>query len=397
MTTIDHITNNFKLKTPYYVFNLKALRERTLRLKEKAEQKGVSLCYAIKANPFLTPYLADLVKSFEVCSHGELKICKAQELDTGKIVLSGVNKEEAFIRDGILAGVKYLTAESLSHFLCIAKTAGELKKHVKILLRLSCGAQFGMDRSVLEEIIQKRADYEYVSIAGIHFFSGTQKKKLKKITGELEALSELMKDLRERYSFEAELLEFGPGLAVPYFNGDDFENDLQDYEDLLSYIGQQSYPYPVVLEMGRFFAAACGTYVTGVADCKTNEGLNVCIIDGGKNHLSYYGQNMALKTPLIDHIKRDAESGDEQAWTLFGSLCSFNDIIARDVPFTGLQTGDRLAFHNVGAYSVTEGIYLFLSRPMPDIYLLTEDNALVNVRKGIETYEVNGGRSELSL
>ena len=218
-------------------------------------------------------------------------------------------------------------------------------------------------------------------------------KKLKKITGELDTLSDLMKDLHERYGFDPELLEFGPGLAVPYFNGDDFENDLQDYEELLSYIEQQSYPYPVVL--GRFFAAACGTYVTGIADCKTNEGLNVCIIDGGKNHLSYYGQNMALKTPLIDHIKSDAEGGDEQTWTLFGSLCSFNDIIARDVPFTGLKTGDRLAFRNVGAYSVTEGIYLFLSRPMPDIYLLTEDETLTRVRSGIETYPFNGGNTEL--
>ena len=389
----DHVTNNFKLKTPYYVFDIGALRERTALLKEKARQKGVSLCYAVKANPFLTPYLADLVESFEVCSYGELKICKAQELDAGKIVLSGVNKEEEFIRDGISSDVKYLTAESLSHFQCIEKTARAMKKQVKVLLRLSCGAQFGMDRSVLEDIIRERESYEYVRIAGIHFFSGTQKRKLQKITGELDALSDLMKDLHERYGFEAELLEFGPGLAVPYFVGDDFENDLQDYEELLSYIEQQAYPYPVVLEMGRFFAADCGTYVTGVADCKTNEDLNVCIIDGGKNHLSYYGQNMALKTPLIDHIRRDAEGGDDQTWTLFGSLCSFNDIIARDVTLTGLKTGDRLVFHNTGAYSVTEGIYLFLSRPMPDIYLLTEDDNLVNVRKGIETYQFNGGET----
>lgn len=389
----DHITNNFNIKTPYYLFDIKALRERTALLREKARQKGVSLCYAVKANPFLTPYLADLVESFEVCSYGELKICKAQKLDSGKIVLSGVNKEEEFIRDGISSGVKYLTAESLSHFLCIEKTARAMKKQVKVLLRLSCGAQFGMDRSVLEDIIRQRESYEYVRIAGIHFFSGTQKRKLKKITGELDTLSDLMKDLHERYGFDAELLEFGPGLAVPYFVGDDFENDLQDYEELLSYIEQQAYPYPVVLEMGRFFAAACGTYVTGVADCKTNGDLNVCIIDGGKNHLSYYGQNMALKTPLIDHIKCNPEGSDNRTWALFGSLCSFNDIIARDVALAGLKTGDRLVFHNTGAYSVTEGIYLFLSRPMPDIYLLTEDDSLVNVRKGIETYQFNGGEA----
>lgn len=388
---IDQVTGNFEIKTPYYVFDIGALRSRTALLKEKADQKGISLCYAVKANPYITPYLADLVESFEVCSHGELKICKAQNLDLSKVVLSGVNKEEEFIRDGISSGVRYLTAESLSQFLCIERTAKDMKRHVKVIPRLSCGAQFGMDRSVLEDIIQKRDGYEYVSIAGIHFFSGTQKKKLKKITAELDMLRELMQELRERYAFEPEVLEFGPGLSVPYFTGEDFDNDLQDYEELLSYIGQQAYPYPVVLEMGRFFAAACGTYVTGVADCKTNEDLNVCIIDGGKNHLSYYGQNMALKTPLIDHIKSDPADGTGRNWTIFGSLCSFNDIIAREVEFTDLQMGDRLAFRNVGAYSVTEGIYLFLSRPMPDVYLLLEDGSLRNVRGGMETYRINGG------
>lgn len=388
---IDQVTGNFEIKTPYYVFDIGALRSRTALLKEKADQKGISLCYAVKANPYITPYLADLVESFEVCSHGELKICKAQNLDLSKVMLSGVNKEEEFIRDGISSGVRYLTAESLSQFLCIERTAKDMKRHVKVIPRLSCGAQFGMDRSVLEDIIQKRDGYEYVSIAGIHFFSGTQKKKLKKITAELDMLRELMQELRERYAFEPEVLEFGPGLSVPYFTGEDFDNDLQDYEELLSYIGQQAYPYPVVLEMGRFFAAACGTYVTGVADCKTNEDLNVCIIDGGKNHLSYYGQNMALKTPLIDHIKSDPADGTGRNWTIFGSLCSFNDIIAREVEFTDLQMGDRLAFRNVGAYSVTEGIYLFLSRPMPDVYLLLGDGSLRNVRGGMETYRINGG------
>lgn len=389
MTMCDR-TKDFSLKTPYYLFDIQMLRTRMEVLKDKADAKGVSLCYAVKANSFIAPYLIDLVESLEVCSHGELKLCKAQGLPADKVVLSGVNKEKEFIRDGILAGVKIITAESEKHFQNILELAKEEKKQVKVILRLSCGAQFGMDKTVLEEIIKNRASYEYVSVMGIHFFSGTQKKKIKKITAELDMLKEFIAELDEKYDYKPELLEFGPGLAVPYFVGDDFENELRDYEELLEYIHQQDYPYKVTLEMGRFFAASCGKYVTGVADCKNNEGLNVCIIDGGKNHLSYYGQNMALKTPIIEHIKANKGCGEEKKWTLFGSLCSFNDIIARDVTFAGLEAGDRLVFENVGAYSATEGICLFLSRDMPDIYLLTENGELQHVRERIETYPFNG-------
>lgn len=390
--------NQNKLQTPYYVFDLNALKTRASLLHDKAAANGVSLCYAVKANAFLTPYLADQVDAFEVCSHGEFKLCKKQGLDLSKVVLSGVNKEEAFVEDAILSGAGILTAESMTHFHYIQKYSRLHKKPVKVILRLSCNAQFGMDRSVLEQIIANRADYEYIKIIGIHYFTGTQKRKAKKMIVELDKVSALIQDLKERYGYDTKLLEYGPGAAVSYFRGDDFENDMLEFDLLLEYIRQAEYPYHVTLEMGRFFVASCGSYVTGIADCKVNDGMNVCIIDGGKNHLNYYGQNMALKTPVIRHYKEtDGEWTEKRApkdkecaaWTLFGSLCSFHDIIARDVALENPEIGDRLVFENVGAYSVTEGMYLFLSRSMPEIYFY-ENGALRLVRERMETFELNG-------
>ncbi len=40
---------------------------------------------------------------------------------------------------------------------------------------------------------------------------------------------------------------------------------------------------------GRFIAASCGVFVS-VVDLKTNKEQNYCIIDGGINHINYYGQ-----------------------------------------------------------------------------------------------------------
>lgn len=54
---------------------------------------------------------------------------------------------------------------------------------------------------------------------------------------------------------------------------------------------------------------------------------------------------------------------------------------------------DILIFERVGAYSVTEGIYLFLSRPMPCIYFW-EKGHLHLVREALHTDEINSEREE---
>ena len=54
-----------------------------------------------------------------------------------------------------------------------------------------------------------------------------------------------------------------------------------------------------------------------------------------------------------------------------------------------LEIGDTLIFENVGAYSVTEGIYLFLSRALPKVYLKDENGYLTLVRDAMETSDIN--------
>ena len=56
----------------------------------------------------------------------------------------------------------------------------------------------------------------------------------------------------------------------------------------------------------------------------------------------------------------------------------------------GLVPEDVLAFHNIGAYSVTEGPALFLSRNMPRILLASDDGVRL-VRDTIHSSQLNQG------
>ena len=60
----------------------------------------------------------------------------------------------------------------------------------------------------------------------------------------------------------------------------------------------------------------------------------------------------------------------------------------RSFPLTGLRTGDLLVFENAGAYSVTEGLGLFLSRDLPGI-VLWQNGTPQLVRGLTPTYPIN--------
>lgn len=375
------------LGTPAFVFDTDILKERAKWVAEQIHP--AKLCFAIKANPFLLSSMDEHVERYEVCSPGEFHICVKNGLDMSKIVLSGVNKEYEDVRYAMEQGVVHYTAESKIQFELVHTCAKELDKTVEILLRVTSGNQFGMSEDDVIELIRNREDYPHLHVTGLQYFTGTQKKVMKKIAGEVEYIEALMERLREEYGFVSKVLEFGPGLGVPYFTKDDFEEDRKLLKEFIE-LFKEARPYEIIFEMGRFLTASCGYYMTKIVDMKRNDAVNVCLVDGGINHVNYYGQNMAMKTPVLSYFpQHPLENTEEEEWNVYGSLCTVADILLKKLPLTDARVGDYLVFHNIGAYSVTEGIYLFLSRKLPKIYLYSEQEGAKLLREGLDTWTLN--------
>ena len=77
--------------TPSYVFDLDKLKER-MDLANSILNGKATVCYAMKANPFLVGAMDAYTEKYEVCSPGEYEICYRQGIAPSKIVISGVNK-----------------------------------------------------------------------------------------------------------------------------------------------------------------------------------------------------------------------------------------------------------------------------------------------------------------
>ena len=250
-------------------------------------------------------------------------------------------------------------------------------------------------------IIKNRESHPYINILGLQCYTGTQKKKFDIIKNEIEWLDALCDRLYEEYGFKAEELEYGPGLPVAYFGDAAYENNYDMLKELAELLASYKEKYHITLEMGRYLAADCGVYVTGVADIKTNKGQQYIIVDGGINHVNYYGQTMAMKIPAYSYVKADGTivrdknisdtlaGTDDEKWTICGSLCTVADLIVKNLPIGKPQTGDKIIFYNIGAYSITEGIYLFLSRRMPVITAYNEDGSVELYRDVTATDTIN--------
>lgn len=371
-----------QLATPSYVFDLDEFEKRAKLVKHYFGEK-TGICFSIKANPFLLGRLPDIFDKIEVCSPGELTICEKTGVDVKKIIFSGVNKTLKDVQRAADDEVGTFTAESLLHVEMINGEGVKRDKVYPVLLRVTDvkgGSQFGMEEKTVLDIIENRDSYKGMEIVGLHYFTGTQKKKAKPIIRELDYLADLVDRIKSEYSFTVNRLEYGTGLAVDYFEDNADELEEERLASISEKIQELSEKAELTVEMGRFFAAPCGYYLTKVIDAKTNYDINYVIVDGGLNQLKYDGQLQGMQIPRIIHLKNnDSESG-VKAWTLCGSLCTTADVLARAAEFDGLAIGDILVFCRTGAYSVTEGMAVFLSREMPVVSVYSEKEGLTVIR-----------------
>lgn len=218
-------------------------------------------------------------------------------------------------------------------------------------------------------------------------YSGTQKHSLKRLQRELDRLDDLVRSLQEEEGFLVQELEYGPGFPVFYFEEDEPWEEEEFFRSFAQMLENMAFSGTITLEMGRSMVAECGYYLTSVADIKSSRGQNYCILDGGMHQISYYGQSMAMKHPPVYCLQE--RSGEPVPWNLCGSLCTVNDILVKQLPLPTPELGDVFVFEKAGAYCVTEGIALFLSRDLPAVASWSQSQGLELLRPHVAAETFN--------
>lgn len=383
-----------KAGTPAYIFDLDILKSEADRFR-RCLGGDIGVCFAMKANPFLTGPMAEYTDRLEVCSFGEFLICKELGIAPAKLYISGVLKKTEDLKEMLEYGGSeaVFTAESVRQFEQINAWGAAQGMKITVFPRLSNGAQFGIDEEQLKILIKRREEYPGCRIGGIHYFTGTQKRSAERISKEITRIDKFFEELAAD-GFVVPELEYGTGFAVPYFEGKDEEiftdKGIGEVSDALR---GMKWKGRITIEMGRALSALCGYYLTQVQDEKMTEVKNFAIIDGGMNQINYDGQIRGMYLPHIDLFPagdRDVDRSEKAAsWSICGSLCTFNDVLCHSFKADSLLPGDVLVFERAGAYSVTEGMALFLSHELPAVWFFSSEGGYVNLRKRIDTYRLN--------
>lgn len=371
--------------TPFYVFDFEVLKDRIEHIK-KSIPSNIDLCYAVKANTFIIGEAEKYVQRLEVCSQGEFEICEYLKTPMEKIVLSGVYKTPEFIERVVKQydNIGIYTIESLTQYELLKRLAQKYQKKLNVLVRINSKNQFGLTEDEFKTIIKNNDSM--IELKGIQYFSTTQKSSYKKLKREFDYLGELVTRIEEEFKISFQELEYGTGSPVTYFEEECFDEE-EYFSQLSQLVSQMPSHLKITFEMGRSIAASCGTYYSSVVDMKTNKAGNFAIIDGGMNHLVYFGQSMAMKHPHFEmYPHRDV--GNTAEWNICGSLCTVNDIVVKALSVDDMNIGDVIIFKNTGAYCMCEGISLFLSRELPAVVLAHGDNARL-VRNHFKTSELN--------
>lgn len=374
--------------SPLYVFDMDEMKAQIDRFSEIIAGRA-DLCYAMKANPFLIQHMESMVNRIEVCSMGEFRICKEMKIKPEKILISGVLKKKEDILEILecYGGTCTYTIESLNQYQHFVKWSEDHHQVISVILRLTSGDQFGMDQDIIENMMELQSTCPYLQIQGIHYFTGTQKRKVTKAQKELEYLDQVIQEIQEKTGCSVDELEYGPGILVPYFTDQEDTMD-QDMNAICQTISNMDFKGKVTLEMGRAMAAGCGYYLTTIRDVKQNQGKNYCLVDGGLHHMNYDGQIKGIYQPEFQVIAKHRPD-EESVWTVCGSLCTFNDVLLNQVQMKDVRIGNILVFQQAGAYSMTEGMSLFLSHGLPKISCYSQENGFELLRDRQETYTMN--------
>jgi len=265
------------------------------------------------------------------------------------------------------------TAESPLHLTHIEAAAAARGITVPVLMRLTSDNQFGMDDDLIVELASRQhTDYPHIRFVGLHYFSGTLKKRPTLIGRELGKMDALAERVREETGIAFTHMEYGPGLWIDYFGEDPDAAEEALLAECAPVICPMGEKYVLTVEMGRYYSATCGAYLTTVMDTKTNCGYHYAIVDGGLHQMNYDGQMKGTQVPDIRRLT--GADGEPEDWCICGSLCTPNDVLVRRVSMPAPKLGDVLAFMRTGAYSINEGFAFLLSRDAPAVVITSGAN-----------------------
>ncbi|MDX1694375.1 MAG: diaminopimelate decarboxylase [Ketobacteraceae bacterium] len=390
--------------TPCYIYSRAALEAHWKAFDDAFAGHPHRVCYAVKANSNLAVLnvLARLGSGFDIVSLGELERVLRAGGDPGKIVFSGVGKQDHEIARALEVGIHCFNVESENELHRINRVAGKMGKTAPVSLRvnpdvdaqthpyISTGLKenkFGIDIRRCHQAYTLADSLEHLHVTGIDCHIGSQ---LTSVAPFLDALDRVLThvDKLAEAGIHLQHIDIGGGLGVRY--QDEEPPTPKAYASaLLERLGDRG--LEIVMEPGRAIAANAGILVTEVEFLKPTDGKNFAIVDGAMNDLIRPSLYAAWQRIIPVKERGTDDPVDTRLYDIVGPVCETGDFLGKDRELK-IAEGDLLAVCSAGAYGfVMSSNYNTRNRP-PEI--MVDGDHYFTVRRR-ETYEDQLGLESL--
>ncbi|MDP9488507.1 MAG: alanine racemase, partial [Actinomycetota bacterium] len=390
------------------------------RVRRVREALGTEVSYSVKANPSLG--VCQLIArereaGAEVASSGELAVARAAGFDPRDIVFAGPAKTEDEHERAIDEGIFAVNVESLGEIERLAETAARKGATIGVGLRINPEAQlmgsgmrmggtvgqFGIDQADLAEAVGKTLSRPELVLRGVHVYTATQVFEVDPLIEHCRNIFEIALQTADLSGAPLEMIDFGGGFGVPYFEKTS-EFDLDSFGEGLKEIVASYRSDPrlegcrFLFELGRYLVADAGLYVTRVVDVKEMRGKTFAVTDGGMNHhltaTGNMGQVFRKAYPLLN-LSRMGGPVPEEGVAVAGPCCTPLDSFGNNIHLAEPEVGDLIGVFYSGAYGYSASNLGFLSHPGPAEVLLLDGEARL-LRAGGRPEDVLNGQKALT-
>ncbi len=365
-----------KYGTPLMVMDEERIR-RNMRIYKNAMEKhfGYGAYPSFASKSFSCKYIYRIAKEenigIDLVSSGELYTAISSGFDVKKAFFHGNNKNDFDIDFAMEKGVGYFVVDNLTELDRIDETAKKKGIIQSVILRITPG----IDPHTHAAIVTGRVDSKFgiaietgqadlaveytlkkknVRLCGFHCHIGSQIFDIKPFCDAAKIMIEYISHIKDKFSYEAEILNLGGGFGVRYIESQP-ELDYEEFIRLISlYIKEEvqrsgiSMP-KIIMEPGRSIVAdSCLTLYT-VGGTKEIPGFKSYVsVDGGMPDNPRYALYQSDYTVCLAS-RMNAEA--DFVCTVAGRCCESGDLLQENVSIPRPLRGDILSVLVTGAYN----------------------------------------------
>ncbi len=391
--------------TPAYLMDEKKIREKC-RIYQTAMKRyfgGNSMpLFASKSLCFKRIYeiMREEKMGIDVVSSGELFTAAKAGFPTENAYFHGNNKTDFDIAFAMEQGLGHFVCDNVDELFAIDREAKKRSIRQRVILRLAPGidphthakintgrvdSKFGVaiETGQAEKMTELALSCENVELEGYHCHIGSQIFECEPFCDAAAIMLEFIARMKEKFGFEAKVLNLGGGMGVAYTEKDpqiDYAENIRVISEKMKKIcAEHGINFPTILmEPGRSIVADAGMTLYTVGGKKEIPGFkNYVSIDGGMPDNPRYALYQSAYTVITANR---ADKSANYLCTVAGRCCESGDLIQENVMIAEPVRGDILAVLTTGAYNYSmSSNYNAICKP--PVIMLNDDENYIAVRR----------------